>query len=129
MKKLIFILGMISAVVFSASAQKFNKAQTTAVDTLNGAETVNFASIEINSAYPVITLHALCTEIGGTSDGTIRLQASVDGTSFVTLGDFATLDWIHMFASDSSNVANNGNEFTVTDGGVVAAVIKDPPSN
>jgi hypothetical protein len=51
----------------------------TSID-LNGAITVN--SDVMNGAK---TVQVVCTQVSGTSDGTIALQGSIDGTTFQTL--------------------------------------------
>ena len=53
---------------------------TVAVDTIQGAETVNFAiGTTILGSYNSLSITALCTELGGTSDGTLALYGSHDG--------------------------------------------------
>ncbi|MEA2037420.1 MAG: hypothetical protein U9O94_07965 [Nanoarchaeota archaeon] len=108
--------------VSSSFAQKVVKT-TLAVDTLNGAETVNFAAVEVTRPFASLTIQALCTQVGGTSDGKVTVQGSIDGTSYVTLANLSNNGWVSMFAADSSKVANDGNEFTITNGGVFTTVI------
>ncbi len=112
MRKILFILA-IFALSLGAVAQK-GKVFSIAVDTLNGNETVNFAAIEYTNS-GVLTIQALCTEIGGTSDGSLVLDASVDGVSYETLT--STTDLVYGFPNDT---------LTITDGAVVTWLIKAP---
>lgn len=54
--------------------------RTIAVDTLQGAETVSFATME-----KAKVVHAKCTQLGGTSDGTLTLYGSIDGSNWIFL--------------------------------------------
>lgn len=53
-------------------------------DTLQGNETVVF-----DSMLDANMIQVVCTELGGTSDGSLILKASVDGVSFVTVSEKA----------------------------------------
>jgi hypothetical protein len=82
MKKLIIIL-FVSLFAMAAMAQR-GVLNTVAADTLNGNETVNFQiGTTINGSYNTLCITALCTNIGGTSDGTLALHGSNDGTNYV----------------------------------------------
>jgi hypothetical protein len=80
----------------------------TSID-LNGAITVN--SDVMNRAK---TVQVLCTQVSGTSDGTIALQGSVDGTTFQTLnfadGSLGTASPI------ASHTGADKNQITITNG-------------
>lgn len=121
MKKLILLF--ITVLFVAVSYAQPGSVKTTVVDTLNDAETVNFASIPVKSAWTTLTMQAVCTEIGGTADGFLYLQASVDGTSFITIDDLQNNAWINLYSADTTAIASNGNEYTITDGGVLNAVI------
>jgi len=99
----------------AANAQR-NSVISLTVDTLQGAETVNFDQITFNAGYQSLVIQALCTELGGTADGNLWLNASVDGTSWVTVSDAAGL--IKGFPNDT---------LTITDGAVWDVVIQDVP--
>ncbi len=73
MKKLFIII----LVLFSVSA--FSQ-RTLAVDTIQGAETVSFATM-----IDAVVIQAVCTELGGTSDGTLSVFGSIDGTNWTYL--------------------------------------------
>jgi len=66
--------------------------KTISTDTVQGAETVVFSCGTFSSLWETITIQVLCDDaFGGTSDGTITLQGSVDGTSWVGLPIFTGL--------------------------------------
>ena len=87
-----------------------------AVDTINGNETVSF--VTMNGAKIV---QALCTNVGGTSDGTLTLYGSLDGTSWT---------FINFLAADLGTASPKGsitgadlNQITITDALVANWVI------
>lgn len=112
MKRIALILSFFALVAF-ASAQKVH---TVAVDTLQGAETVNFGAIKSSLGEGTLTIQALCTQLGGTSDGTLNLYGSVDGTSWVKVLETAGI--FHFYPNDT---------LTITNGAVMSVVIKDSP--
>jgi hypothetical protein len=112
MKKLILLISIVLAVTVTVNAQRV---YTLDVDTLQGAETVNFEAIS-SSLAGTIAIQALCTETGGTSDGTLVLQGSVDGTSYVTLTETSGL--FTFYPNDT---------LTITDGAVLQVVVQDSP--
>lgn len=112
MKKFTLILALFAFVAF-ANAQKV---YTVAVDTLKGAETVNFGAIKSSVGSGVLTIQALCTQLGGTSDGSLNLYGSVDGTSWVKV--LETAGTFHFYPNDT---------LTITNGAVLSVVIKDSP--
>jgi hypothetical protein len=118
MKKIIFILSLVALTV-GVNAQS-GRVYSSSYDTLNGNETVNFPirSTGFTNGYQTLTIQALCTEIGGTSDGTLILQGSVDGTSYVTLQD--ATDFMYSYPNDT---------LTITDGAVATWVIIKTPYN
>lgn len=103
MKKLVILL-VFTLFVFALNAQTV---RVLATDTLQGNETVNFTNLRSSSSDVIVTLQAVCTELGGTSDGTLILQGSVDGLSFVTLQD--QQDLLKSYPNDT---------LTITDGAV-----------
>lgn len=84
MKKIIVIL--VTAFLFLNINAQRRTVVSPAIDTLNGNETVYFPVYTATSSYGV-TIQALCTNIGGTSDGTLILEGSVDNTSWETIVD------------------------------------------
>jgi hypothetical protein len=111
MKKVIFIALLLVGSFMSIG-------QTLIYDTLNGNEVVNFETVSVTGAYSTVTFDILCTELGGTSDGTLVLQArngSSGNWSTITNASFSkTVE----FLSDSI--------FTITDGGVWKVQVTDP---
>lgn len=89
-----------------------------AVDTVKSNETIYLTSWPVTGGYSTLTLQALCTQIGGTTDGTITLQGSVDGTSYVALTDATGL--VKGYPNDS---------LTMTNGAVTSWVIEKTPYN
>ena len=114
MKK-IFLIFTLMLTVSVLYAQK-NRVNTMPVDTLQGNETVSFEVISFSSHYKSLTIQALCEELGGTSDGTLRLDASVDGTSYETITDAGGL------AKGYPN-----DTLTIVDNAVWQFVIQDVP--
>lgn len=90
--------------------------QTIATDTIQGAETVNFTAARLTGSYSSTVIQATCTELGGTSDGTLILKGSIDGTSYLTLTDENGI--IKGYPNDT---------LTITDGATVQWVISETP--
>jgi hypothetical protein len=116
MKKIILI-SILFLSVLVANAQR-GRVYSVAVDTLNGNETVNFTLGQVTGSYDVLTIQALCSNIGGTSDGTLILQGSVDGTSYLTINDATGV--LKGYPNDT---------LTITDGAVVQYVVDETPWN
>jgi len=127
MKKII-VFTLVAFFAVASYAQN-RKVVSATLDTVKGAETVyfDFNTSGIGTKNYELAFQALNTQIGGTSDGKITLQMSVDGTSFVTYANAANDDFVTLYAADSSKVANNGNEFTITSGGVFGGIIQSTP--
>lgn len=101
MKKLIFVfigiailgfLGLSSFIMTPPSASG-----RVITDTIQGNETVNFSAM-LGMKQATVT----CTQLGGTSDGTLLLQGSSNGTSFVTL----TEGVVHFYPNDTLTITN-----------------------
>lgn len=112
MKNLLVLVCL--TITMIVSAQK-GYVQTIPSDTVNGAETLYFETPEILKGGSV-SYGILCENVGGTSDGTISLEGSVDGDNFFSLPD--SIDLIYKFISDTT---------TITDNAVFGYVIKDNP--
>lgn len=104
MKNIILILGFVF-VALTAQAQRV------ITDTIKGTETVNFTSMQDAEKVQV-----LCTELGGTADGTITLEGSVDAISWETIAE--TPSNYNFYPNDT---------FTIVDGAVMIVNIKDNP--
>lgn len=116
MKKILILFAFV--LMTSISFGQRGIVKSVAVDTLNGSETVNFTLSSITGSYESVAIQALCTEIGGTSDGTLILQGSVDGTSYITMTDVVGV--LTSYPNDT---------LTITNGAVVQYVVHDNPFN
>jgi len=105
MKKILVLLVLM--VSFTLSAQR------TITDTIQGAETVTFATMA-----DATQIQVLCTELGGTSDGVFTLKGSVDGVSFAKLTEKASK--LNFFPTDTLAVSSEA---------VWLVSIKDKPFN
>ena len=123
MKKLLLLLAILSFGLM-ASAQK-GRVITVTADTLQGNETVNFAIGTFTGTYEVLTIEALCTQLGGTSGGTLTIYGSLDNTNWSFIngvgGEVIT-------ASPKASITGADlNQITITDALVASWVIKDLP--
>lgn len=85
---------------------------------MNGV-TVATADIYNTAGSSALSIQTVATQVGGTSDGTITLQVSNDGSNFITVTDAILIgDAGITFVSDSIH--------TVTNGSVWGLSIKDP---
>lgn len=109
MKKLSLLI-LITCLFVAVNAQ-----YTIPADSINGAETVYFKTFKLTKGN-IVALQALCTNTGGTTDGTIVVQGSVDGVSFGTLASTAGL--FYGYPNDT---------LTMTDGAVGLWVIENNP--
>ena len=113
MKKLFVLLSCVF-VLFLITDNGYSQAKGTTVvqtiDTLKGAETVAFDAIEFRGNYTLV-MQALTAEIGGTSDATLFIEGSVDGTSYQRIV-WKDDNRYQFFCSDSSLVARQGSEFS-----------------
>jgi len=125
MKKLLLFFVGILFVCGSLMAQN-GKVRSVTVDTVKGAETVYFAFEITKSDVPVV-FQALATNIGGTTNEKGYLEFSVDGTSYQRYANAAIDDYINLYASDTSKIANNGNEWTATTANSFGGVIWGSP--
>lgn len=116
MKKFLFTLAFVLSV--AAINAQVGRVYSVSVDTLNGNETVNFTLGQITGGYSTLTIQALCTQVGGTSDGTLILQTSVDGTSWRTVQDATGV--LKGYPNDT---------LTITNGAVVQWVVDETPWN
>lgn len=71
--------------------------QRVITDTIQGNETVYFDNMLDAKQVSVV-----CTELGGTSDGSLYLQGSSDGTNFVTLTE--TTGKFNFYANDTLTI-------------------------
>jgi len=112
MKKLIVILfvGFIGLGCFAQSGA----IKTIVTDTIKGNETVAFAATERFKGNYILTMQALCTDLGGTPDGTLFLEGSVDNVSWERITYQTGLN-ANFFASDSTKITKSESTFTIVD--------------
>ena len=107
-----------SLVLFAILGMAQGVKTTTA--SMNGVTVAN-VDIYNTAGSSALSIQTVATQVGGTSDGTITLQVSNDGSNFITVTD-AILIGAHdagiTFVSDSIH--------TVTNGSVWGLSIKDP---
>ena len=123
MKKLILVL-FVSLFAMAAMAQR-GSLHTLAVDTLQGAETVDFATITLNGSYNAVSITALCTELGGTSAGTLAAYGSNDGTNWTLINGVG--GGVITASPVASITGADLNQLTITDALVANWVITDTP--
>lgn len=69
---------LVFAVVAMAASAQRGRVITLDADTIQGAETVSFETFKTTGSYNSISVQGLCTELGGTADGTLSLYGSND---------------------------------------------------
>jgi len=123
MKKLLFLLAFV-VVAIAANAQR-GRVITFDVDTLQGAETVSFETFKTTGTYNNISVQGVCTELGGTSDGTLSLYGSNDGTNWTLINGVGAGV---LTASPLASLADTTlNVITITDALVPAWTVNGSP--
>lgn len=87
---------------------------------MNGV-TVSTVDLYNTSGADALSIQTVYTEVGGTSDGTVTLQVSNDGSNFVTVNPTV---WIG--EADGSTSFSTAAAHTVTDGSTWIIDIKEP---
>jgi len=82
--KILFVLAIFAFLSLSVTAQK-ERVNTAPYDSVLTTETVYTGLINILQETNSLVIQGLCTDVGGTPDGTLILQGSVDGVSYVNL--------------------------------------------
>lgn len=113
MKKLLLILAVFASI--GAMAQSYNKVVAITPDTLTAVETEYFAVQNVTGTVSTISISALFTQLGGTSDGSAILQGSLDGTSYYTIN-----------SATSKAVFYPNDTLTITSGAVWLIELSDP---
>lgn len=108
MRKVLMLLLFSLLIVTGISAQK-GTVYTIPVDTLQGSETVTLTPFNINGTYSSLSISVLCTELGGTSDGTATLMVSNDGTNYTVLNGTNGSLWVA-----PQNLVNDSTQNTMT---------------
>lgn len=113
MKKLFLILVSVFVFIVITNAQVV---RSVVDDTIKAAETVNFGAIRSSTSAGMLTISATCTELGGTSDGTLILQGGTTATDYITIVE--TTGVFNFYPNDT---------LTITDGAIIHVVINDSP--
>jgi hypothetical protein len=95
----------IVAIAANAQVPYYTPAASEA-DSSKGAETDYLVIPHSFSAVNDLVIQVLCTQLGGTSDGKITLQKSVDGTSWLSMN--TTTDDHLKCANDTFTIVNAG---------------------
>jgi len=122
--KRIFILVAFVFVSTIAFAQK-NKEHAAAIDTLQGSETVQFTIVDLQAPHDMLTITALCEQLGGTSDGTLALYGSTNNTDWVFINGVGA--GVLTASPKASITGADLNQVTITDALVANWVVKDLP--
>lgn len=104
---IILIVLFVNTVQSQTIATFIPEAQLAGIDTLNGADTVYIRTPFLKWNLQYLGLQVTCIELGGTSDGYIYPQASIDDTSYANL--ISTEYLVYSFPNDT---------LTITDGAV-----------
>jgi hypothetical protein len=109
MKKLSILLLALTLTIGIVSAQTYT--MTASGDTITDTGT-KACSLKVVHSYDQITIHALITKISGTVAGTVTLQGTVDGTTFVTV-DTATFVSDGLATYTATNVASQSKVWVI----------------
>lgn len=120
------ILFAILAFAVMSFAQGRGNLGTVTPDTLTKVETENFDLGTFTGTYQSLAVVAVCTQLGGTSDGTVTLHGSLDGTSYVFISGAAGGN-ILTTSPKASYTGTDFNQLTITNGLIASwAVIGMP---
>lgn len=89
-------------VALAASAQK-GAVVTVPSITVTDAGT-STAVFQLSGTYQSLTVQVVCTNVSGTTGGTLTLLGSVDGTSYVTITDVA--GFVKGYSTDALTMTN-----------------------
>jgi hypothetical protein len=123
MKRILFLIAFLF-VVLGTQAQR-GSVITVDADTLNGAETVNFEIASFKAAHNLLTINAVCANIGGTSDGTLTLYGSLDNSSWVFINGVGA--GVLTASPQASITGADLNQITITDALIASWTVKDLP--
>lgn len=116
MKKLflIFVLALFTVATYAQA----ERVHTASYDSVLAVEIVYTGLVQVSGSYASVTIQGLCTDVGGTPDGTLILQGSVDGTSYINLAPkaqrflyFPDNDTLTIVAGAIQTVSIVGNPF------------------
>jgi len=108
MKKLFILLAFITVVATvnaqSPSAKLWKSSNGYTNDTLTNSETAYYTVSELSSYNQSLTFGILCTQLTGTSAGTVILQSSIDNTNWTTVNQ----------TNNTSLVVSTNDTLTIT---------------
>lgn len=107
MKKVIFVIFLF---IGFASMAQVGTVKTLVGDTLKGAETDYSPSIYLKGNY-TLSMQAIFTELGGTSDGTSTVEVSLDNSNWA---EITAVDWITWGLPSVGDTIVNGGNYMVT---------------
>lgn len=113
MRNILIIAVLLFVAAISASAQ-IGTVKSVAIDTLDNTNPRTSDVVVVSGAYNSITFQALCTQLGGTSDGRLVLYGSVDGISYKALT--SDVGW-----------AIPNDTLTITNGAIWQMCVKNVP--
>jgi len=116
MKRFITLIFLV-ALAATAFSQRVGIVVTQDTVTVDDVETRYTDPVILKGHYNSVAMQALCTQLGGTSDGKIIAQGSVDGTSYVNLNEGT--DYVYFFPDNDT--------LTITNGAIMSVTIKNPP--
>jgi hypothetical protein len=91
MKKLSLLFGFL-AFVFMLASNTYSQTYTMtgSGDTVTNTET-EACSLKVVNSYKAVTVHTVITKLSGTVAGTVTLQGTIDGTTWVTVDTAALI--------------------------------------
>lgn len=113
MKKALVIL--VFALLGLAANAQVGAVKSFSIDTLTAATTDTSDVVSVSGSYNAIVFQALCTQLGGTSDGNLKLYGSVDGLYYKQIVE-KTGQFIGLPVADSAIVSS---------GAIWQVVVKD----
>lgn len=124
--KRIFILTLALSFAAISFGQGRGSLGTIAADTMKGVTAMNISIGSFTGSYTTLAITAVCSNIGGTSDGTLTLYGSLDGTNYVFINGAA--DGGVVTASPKASITGTDmNQITVTDALVASWVVSNTP--
>jgi hypothetical protein len=119
MKNLIFIIGLV-LISLGANAQRLKgTVETVTSDTVKGNETIYLTTATTRAPSNIVTINLGFEQIGGTTDGTVVIQGSVDGST----------KWTDLISAQDVFTAMPNDTVTMTSGGTATFIIKGNPWN
>ncbi len=110
MKNILILFSLCFAFVLGANGQ--TSTMTNSGDTIVNTAT-EACSLKVNNSYKSLSIHALITKISGTVAGTLTLQGTIDGVTWVTV-DTATFVSDGLATYTATNVTSQSKVWIVS---------------